>query len=283
MQQQNPSPAPVVLIVGAADTGRAPIAVALLRRLAQEHGQRWQIASAGVVGHDDEPLQPTARDALAVLGLSLDDHLARSLTDDLATSANVLIAVDSGIARVLRSRYPQATVFSLGELAGRNRDIPDPAGMQIGAWLHYSREMEQLLKAGFERIQSILHGETPPNDEPSPPPPTALPQQPPTPPSARETICNQALRLLDALQTMPDVIDWSAARSRLRTTLSELIPLVADSTDLTMLYVEALNQWLDRRSTVPSAAQIERLRTAIQRMQKPVDQVAVAEIMRWAD
>ncbi len=283
MQQQNPSPVPVVLIVGAADTGRAPIAVALLRRLAQEHGQTWQIASAGVVGHDDEPLQPTARDALAVLGLSLDDHLARSLTDDLATSANVLIAVDSGIARVLRGRYPQATVFSLGELAGRNRDIPDPAGMQIGAWLHYSREMEQLLKAGFERIQSILYGGTPSNEEPSPPPPTALPQQPQTPPSARETICNQALRLLDALQTMPDVIDWSAARNRLQTTLAELIPLASGPTDLTMLYVEALNRWLNQRSTVPSAEQIERLRTAIQRLQKPVDQAAVAEIMRWAD
>jgi len=283
MQEQHSSPAPVVLIVGAADTGRAPIAVALLRRLAQEHGQTWDIASAGVVGHDDEPLQSTARDALAVLGLSLDNHLARSLTDELAASANVLIAIDSGIARVLRSRYPQATIASLGELAGRNRDIPDPAGMQIGAWLHYSREMEQLLKAGFERIQALLCGETLPKASPSSPPPTTAPPQPADTPSERQTICTQALHLLDTIQMMPDVIDWAAARNRLQTTLAELIPLASGPTDLTMLYVEALNHWLNQRSTVPSAEQIARLRTAIERLQQPVDQVAVAAIMHWSD
>ncbi len=283
MQEQHSSPAPVVLIVGAADTGRAPIAAALLRRLAQERGQTWDIASAGVVGHDDEPLQPTARDALAVLGLSLDNHLARSLTDELATSANVLIAIDSGIARVLRSRYPQVTIVSLGELAGRNRDIPDPAGMQIGAWLHYSREMEQLLKAGFERLQSLLCGETLPKASPSSPPPTTVPPQPADAPSERQTICTQALRLLDTIQMMPDVIDWAAARNRLQTTLAELIPLASGPTDLTMLYVEALNRWLSQHSTVPSAKQIARLRAAIERLQQPVDQVAVAEIMHWSD
>jgi len=82
---------------------------------------------------------------------------------------------------------------------------------------------------------------------------------------------------------MPDVIDWAAARNRLQTTLAELIPLASGPTDLTMLYVEALNRWLNQRSTVPSAEQIARLRTAIERLQQPVDQVAVAAIMHWSD
>lgn len=280
MQQVHPSPTPVILIIGAADTGRAPIAVALLRRLAQERGHTWQIASAGVVGHDDDPLQPAARDALAVMGLSIDDHVARSLTDDLAHTAHLLIAVDSGIARVLRSRYPQATIYSLGELAGRSRDIPDPAGMQIGAWLHYSREMEQLLKAGFERMTTILSGNNVVEESPSlasPPPP------PPPPPSERQEVCARATRLLDAIQAMPDVIDWPAARGRLQATLAELIPLATEPTDLTMLYVEALNRWLDRQTSTPLADRITRLRTAIERGQHPVGQSEVADLMRWPD
>lgn len=280
MQQIHPSPTPVILIIGAADTGRAPIAVALLRRLAQERGYTWHIASAGVVGHDDDPLQPAARDALAVMGLSIDDHVARSLTDDLAHTAHLLIAVDSGIARVLRSRYPQATIYSLGELAGRSRDIPDPAGMQIGAWLHYSREMEQLLKAGFERMTTILSGNNVVEESPSlasPPPP------PPPPPSERQEVCARATRLLDAIQAMPDVIDWPAARGRLQATLAELIPLATEPTDLTMLYVEALNRWLDRQTSTPSADRITRLRTAIERGQHPVGQSEVADLMRWPD
>lgn len=281
MQQVHPSPTPIILIVGAADTGRAPIAVALLRRLAQERGRTWHIASAGVVGHDDDPLQPAARDALAVMGLTLDDHVARSLTDDLAHTADLLIAVDSGIARVLRSRYPQATIYSLGELAGRSRDIPDPAGMQIGAWLHYSREMEQLLKAGFERITTILSGNNVVEESPSlasPPPPP-----PPPPPSERQEVCARATRLLDAIQAMPDVIDWPAARGRLQATLAELIPLATEPTDLTMLYVEALNRWLDRQTSTPSADRITRLRAAIERGQHPVGQSEVADLMRWPD
>lgn len=282
MQQVHPSPTPVILIIGAADTGRAPIAVALLRRLAQERGYMWHIASAGVVGHDDDPLQPAARDALAVMGLTLNDHVARSLTDDLAHTAHLLIAVDSGIARVLRSRYPQATIYSLGELAGRSRDIPDPAGMQIGAWLHYSREMEQLLKDGFERITTILSGNNVVEESPSLASP--LPPPPPTPPpSERQEVCARATRLLDAIQAMPDVIDWPAARGRLQATLAELIPLATEPTDLTMLYVEALNRWLDRQTSTPSADRITRLREAIERGQHPVGQSEVADLMRWPD
>ncbi|WP_322820717.1 low molecular weight phosphatase family protein [Chloroflexus sp.] len=280
MQQVHPSPTPVILIIGAADTGRAPIAVALLRRLAQERGHTWHIASAGVVGHDDDPLQPAARDALAVMGLTLDDHVARSLTDDLAHTAHLLIAVDSGIARVLRSRYPQATIYSLSELAGRNRDIPDPAGMQIGAWLHYSREMEQLLKDGFERITTILSGNNVVEKSPSLASP---PTPPPPPPSERQEVCARATRLLDAIQAMPDVIDWPAARGRLQATLVELIPLATEPTDLTMLYVEALNRWLDRQTSTPSADRITRLREAIERGQHPVGQSEVADLMRWPD
>ncbi len=268
-----------ILIVGAADTGRAPIAAALLRRMAQARGYSWQIASAGVVGHDDDPLQPAARDALAVLGLVLEDHIARSLTDELAAAANVLIAVDSGIARVLRSRYPQATIASLGELAGRARDIPDPAGMQVGAWLQYSREMEQLLREGFARIVALLSGET----APAPPQPAAAPPAPPEPPAERQAICARAIRLLDAIQAMPDVIDWPAARGRIQTTLAELIPLAAAPTDLIALYVEAINLWLARQPTVPAADRLERLRAAIERAHQPVGQAEVAEVMRWVD
>ncbi|OAN46553.1 phosphotyrosine protein phosphatase [Chloroflexus islandicus] len=268
-----------ILIVGAADTGRAPIAAALLRRMAQARGYSWQIASAGVVGHDDDPLQPAARDALAVLGLVLEDHIARSLTNELAAAANVLIAVDSGIARVLRSRYPQATIASLGELAGRARDIPDPAGMQVGAWLQYSREMEQLLREGFARIVALLSGET----APAPPQPAAAPPAPPEPPAERQAICARAIRLLDAIQAMPDVIDWPAARGRIQTTLAELIPLAAAPTDLIALYVEAINLWLARQTTVPAADRLERLRAAIERAHQPVGQAEVAEVMRWVD
>ncbi|WP_298402858.1 low molecular weight phosphatase family protein [uncultured Chloroflexus sp.] len=270
-----------ILIVGAADTGRAPIAVALLRRIAQAHSYQWHIASAGVVGHDDDPLQPAARDALAVLGIDCEEHIARSLTAELVENADLLIAIDSGIARVVRGRYPQARVVTLGELAGRARDIPDPAGMQVGAWLHYSREMEQLLHEGFARIVAMLSGKT----APAPPEPAAAPPltppAPAQPPAERQAICTRATRLIDAIQAMPDVIDWPAARGRIQSTLAELVSLVTEPNDLTTLYVEAINLWLTRQTSMPATNQLERLRAAIERVQQPVGQAEVAEVMRW--
>ncbi len=270
-----------ILIVGAADTGRAPIAAALLRRLAAARGYAWSIASAGVVGHDDDPLQPMARDTLAVLGLSRDDHVARSLTDELAAAADLLIAVDSGIARVLRNRYPDAAIASLGELAGRARDIPDPAGMQIGAWLHYSREMEQLLQAGFDRIVALLGGQVAATA--SAPTPTLEPA--PAQPSLteRQAVCARAIHLIDTIQAMPDLIDWSAARSRLQTTLAALPPLASAPGDLTALYVEAIALWLERQNSMPDPDRLSRLRAALARAQEPVGQAEVADVMRWRD
>ncbi|NTV63416.1 MAG: low molecular weight phosphatase family protein, partial [Oscillochloris sp.] len=116
----------LILIVGAADTGRAPMAAALLQRMLEQRGIPCRVASAGVVGHDAEPAQPEARDALTVLGIDLCQHQARSLTPEIAAEAQVLLATDSGVARVLRARFPQIITFTLGELAGCQRDIPDP-------------------------------------------------------------------------------------------------------------------------------------------------------------
>ncbi|MBX0328509.1 low molecular weight phosphatase family protein, partial [Oscillochloris sp. ZM17-4] len=126
---------PLILIIGAADTGRAPMAATLLRRLLHRRGLEWPVASAGVVGHDDQPAQTEARDAIAFLNLDISHHQARSLSEELAGSARVLLAIDSGVARVLHARYPEATIVSLGALAGRQRDVPDPFRMQAGAWL----------------------------------------------------------------------------------------------------------------------------------------------------
>ena len=99
---------PLILIVGAADTGRAPMAVALLRRMLRRQGAPWRVESAGVVGHDDDPAEPEARDALLAMGLDLSAHTARSLSDALVAEARLLVAVESGVGRVVRARYPAA-------------------------------------------------------------------------------------------------------------------------------------------------------------------------------
>src|SRR5262245_8354275 len=147
-----------ILLIGGADTGRAPMAAALLRQLLNQRGYNWIVGSAGVLGHDGDQAEIEARETMAHMSLSIDDHQARSLTDDLVAGAALLLAVDSGTALVLRARFPTAAARThpLGAVAGRQRDIPDPFRMQIGAWITYAREIAALLEGALPRIVELM-------------------------------------------------------------------------------------------------------------------------------
>lgn len=261
---------PLILIIGAADTGRAPIAAALLCRLLQHRCLSWAVASAGVVGHDEEPAQPEARDAITILSLDISQHRARSLSDDLVASARILLAIDSGIARVLRARHPQASIVSLGEIAGRQRDIPDPFRMQVGAWLNYAHEIESLLSAGIDRLIALVEQipAAPLVEEVLPTSPSVT--QPELPEAGlRYATIERCLRLLDLLAEMPDVIDWPGARRQIEADLHAMgTPL--GPTDLSRPYVAVIQAMLGLCPQSPTPAQIARLYESLSALGKPI-------------
>jgi protein-tyrosine-phosphatase len=259
---------PLILIIGGADVGRAPMAAAMLRRLLRGAGVR--VESAGVVGHDGAEAEPEARDTMLAMGLSIDGHTARSLTDELAAEARVLLAVDTGVARVLLARYPEAQVATLGGLAGRARDIPDPFRMQVGAWLHYAREIETMLGAGLPRLQAMLEGRTAP-DEPAPPPP-AVTQPPPAPsPQAggRLAAVERVARLLSLVVELPAVVAWESASQQIAADLGAMEQPLAPG-DFARPYVALVRTMLGATPPVPGAAQAAALRTAVTRLRAPI-------------
>ncbi|NNJ10974.1 low molecular weight phosphatase family protein [Chloroflexales bacterium ZM16-3] len=260
---------PQILIIGAADTGRAPMAAALLRRLLHQRGMEWPVTSAGVVGHDEEPPQTEARDAIAFLNLDISHHQARSLNDDLANVARVMLAIDSGVGLVLRARYPQAAIVSLGELAGRRRDIPDPFRMQVGAWVSYAREIEDLLSAGLNRLIAMVEGapDPPPDEVPAAPAPVTRAAPPEAAP--RHAAIERVLRLLDLLAEMPGVVDWAGARRQIDSDMSTLgAPLGPE--DLSRPYVAITQAMLGLTPQPPTTGQAARLRTALVALRAPI-------------
>ncbi len=254
------------------------MAAAMLRRLAVRNGRTWQVESAGVVGHDGAPPQPETRDALATLNLDLSRHVARSLTDQLCAEAQLLIAVDSGIARVLRARYPNAPIATLGELAASRRDIPDPFRMQVGAWVYYAREMEQMLIHGFERIVALVDPSAPPTLPAAP----SAPEPPPAPVARtaapldveRAAALDRCTRLLALLSEMPDVIDQAAARERLTADLVQIAARPLSPADLVAAYVALLQVRLNANAELPLAL----LHPALERLRTPIDQAALAAL-----
>lgn len=265
---------PLIVIVGAADTGRAPLTAALLRRMLVQRSIDARVESAGVLGHDDDPASP---DALAVadhLSLDLSTHRARTLSADLVDTASLLLAIDRGTARVARLRFPQAEarIHTLGELAGRNRDIPDPFKMQIGPWLIYAQEIERLLQQALPRILAFL-----------PEVPTTLPDS--EPPASLEVVAEErraaverTAQLLGLMTHMPGIVEWNAAREQIETTIALAQTLPAGVSDLVATYGALLRAALALTPPVPGTAHLAALRDAIARLEQPITSEDVSNL-----
>ena len=145
-----------IIVVGGADTGRAPLAAALLRRRLSEHADDWRIESAGVLGHDGDTWQPETRLALDHLNITPHDHVARSLTPEIAATADLLITVDRGTGRALELHFPNALWRALPDLANTPREVPDPFRMTFDAWIIYGRELDGQIKAALPTIMQII-------------------------------------------------------------------------------------------------------------------------------
>lgn len=243
------------------------MAAALLRRALASHGYHARVESAGVVGHDDAAAEPEARDACATLGLDLSEHRARSLGDDLAHAARLLLAIDSGTLAVLRARHgPCVPAASLGQLAGSSRDVPDPFRMQVGAWITYAREIEALLVAALPQIVARAGLVT-----------TAEPTQivevaglAAEPPSATGAA---AERLLAALAEFPELIDWGRARERLQREFA-----TGQQGDAGRAYSMLLLALLSMTPTPPTPGQLALLRSGAARLATGPGQQDIADL-----
>jgi protein-tyrosine-phosphatase len=258
-----------ILVIGGADTGRAPIAAALLQQRIAKLDRTESVGSAGVLGHDDDPAEVEARDTMTHMGLSIDDHRARSLTAELVAGAALLLALDNGTALVVRARFPEAAgrTHTLGALAGRQRDIPDPFRMQIGAWITYAREIDTLLEAALPRIVAQLPGSQNAGREP---------QRSAVDP-ARSAAVERIGRLLATAADMPDVIDWGSARQRISADLDAVAAAPGAPGDLATAYVGLLRAALSLMPAAPTPGQLRALHAAVRRLSQPIGQPALDE------
>src|SRR5689334_9274269 len=274
----------IILLSGAADTGRAPMAAALLRRLLDTRSGDWVVESCGVLGHDGAVAEVEARDTMVHMGLDISDHLARSLDGDLAARAALIITIDRGTALVIRARFPAvaARTYSLGELAGRARDIPDPFRMQIGAWMTYAREIEGMLEAALPRIVELVPATKDEgrrtedeNHALSPQPPVPSPQ---SPISERADAAGRIAQLLKITVPMPGVIDWAAARARIEADLAPVAAAPQGQGDLIAAYTGLLRAALALLPATPSASQLGALQDAADRLVQPIGQAELNEL-----
>ncbi|MBA3470081.1 MAG: hypothetical protein H0T53_10590 [Herpetosiphonaceae bacterium] len=273
-----------IIVVGGADTGRAPMTAALLRRHLAEHGDSWSIESAGVLGHDGDTWQPETKIALENLSIAASDHTARSLTAELVSAADLLLTVDRGTGRALELRYPTASFKTLPDLAGTSREVPDPFRMTLDAWIVYGRELDAQLRAALPTILQLV-GRGAPGARIAVGPAAIEPTT-----GAHHPAEDRLRVLVRGIAGIPELIDWARARAAIRETLQTLAssPAIAGNPgDLRPAAVAMLLGVMGTSADPLSSVQIAILSEAIELLAAPVDALALGGLAgavgRWSN
>jgi protein-tyrosine phosphatase len=132
-----------VLFVCLGNLCRSPMAEVLARGLAAELGLNGlRFSSAGLKVVSTNPASPVAAEAVAELGLSLEGHVSRQVTPEMARTAGLIVVMEEWQEAEMRQRFPEAAdkvvllpEWSIKRRLGWNRlHIADPYGKDIAVY-----------------------------------------------------------------------------------------------------------------------------------------------------
>ena len=135
----------LLIVVCTANMCRSPMAEGILRaRLGEQSG--WRVLSAGVMAVPGSPATQEARQAAAEIGINLDGHRSRPLTEDLVQQADLLVTMTKMHAAMVMARFPEADgktrLLSTFGCDDSFRDIPDPVGQPLTVYRHCRDDIE---------------------------------------------------------------------------------------------------------------------------------------------
>lgn len=140
-----------VLVVCIGNICRSPMAEGLLKNALPN----VQISSAGLgalVGHGADPI---ALSLMTEAGLDISAHRARSLTDQIARDADLILVMDEQQKQQIAQQYPytRGKVFRLAEAA--KQDIPDPYRQSPEVFQSVFAQIRSGVSEWTKRINSI--------------------------------------------------------------------------------------------------------------------------------
>lgn len=144
---------PLILVIGASDTGRTPMAAGLLRRAL---GAGVVVRTAGVLSHEGEGAMPEAQMALEQVGIDISRHLSRPLRQEEHRKAELLLAIDRGTELVLFSEFPHDPRVTCLPVLAEMPDVLDPHRMPLGVWIAALRQLSDQVSAALPKIRQQL-------------------------------------------------------------------------------------------------------------------------------
>jgi protein-tyrosine-phosphatase len=104
---------------------------------------------------------------MAERGIDLSSHLARPVTLEMVTEADLVLVMTQNHAEAVKMAFPDQAhkVYLLSEMIGRVYDIHDPYGSPRIEYTHTAKELENLIDSGYARIVALVEGPTDPSNE----------------------------------------------------------------------------------------------------------------------
>lgn len=144
------------------------MAAALFQEHARRAGDLFQVESAGTWGVDGEPAAVYSTEVMAERGLSLDTHIARTVTREMLDRADLVIVMTRSHRDALAAEFHKARpkIHLMSQLNGIEYDIADPYGKRRSAYEMCANDLDQLLDQGYSRILEWLRQSSAPEPDP---------------------------------------------------------------------------------------------------------------------
>jgi protein-tyrosine phosphatase len=93
-------------------------------------------------------------------GLSLEGHVARTVSRELLQHADLVIVMTRSHRDALSAEFPQARerIHLISELIGLEYDVSDPYRKPLNAYQVCAADLEQLIEQGYSRVGIWLEG-----------------------------------------------------------------------------------------------------------------------------
>ena len=155
-----------ILFVCKGNVCRSPFAEWLARKISEDKGRsRMVFSSAGLEVSGQLPPPEEAIRAAEDFGVSHASHRSKKITPDAMKASDMVLAMDAGHLKVLRSAFPQFyyRIFLLPLFAPRNGrprgsyyhyNIPDPYGQPGEGFRECFRIIEECLSGLFTEIET---------------------------------------------------------------------------------------------------------------------------------
>jgi len=153
----NPDANHSVLFVCTANQCRSPMAEVIFKQSLVDNGydlDKWQIESAGCWAYDGLSATDTAVLAASEMGLDLTNHNSRGISESLLDRFNLILCMEFDHKRTLQRNFTEAKerIFLLSEMADEEKEIDDPVGLSLEAYLDTTDEIRGYLDTGMEKI-----------------------------------------------------------------------------------------------------------------------------------